>query len=196
MVDPIHRDFPLLRERRRRAQALKSVHRRGDDVLFVARAERLGEHIVDPRRRDDRTNRPASDNASTRTGRLEQNSSCAGTTNDLVRNGHPIKGHLEHILARAVIALANGFRDLVGLTEANADMTGFITHDDERRKAEAAAAFDHLGDAVDVDDALLQALFVNRIIQRHNVYLAGSLKPRQKSRPAPRAASARALMRP
>jgi hypothetical protein len=59
-----------------------------------------------------------------------------------------------------IIALANGFRHLVRLAQANAHVARFVPDDDERRKAEATATLDDLGDAVDVHHALLDSVFV------------------------------------
>src|SRR6266581_3891746 len=42
------------------------------------------------------------------------------------------------------------------LAEACTDVTGAVTDDDDRAEAEPPAALDDLGDAVDLDDALLE----------------------------------------
>ena len=73
----------------------------------------------------------------------------------------PLSGTLEDVLARLVVALADGLGHFVRLAESDAHVTGFVTDDDERAEAEAPAALDDLGDAVDVDDALLELLFVD-----------------------------------
>ena len=79
----------------------------------------------------------------------------------LVRDGDAVERDLEDVLARLVVALADGLGHLVRLAEADADVAGLVADDDERAEAEAAAALHDLGDAVDVDDALLELLFVN-----------------------------------
>ena len=45
---------------------------------------------------------------------------------------------------------------LAGLAQPDADVAVAVTDDDDRAEAEAAAALDDLGDAVDLDDALLE----------------------------------------
>src|SRR5262249_7647400 len=106
------------------------------------------------------------------------------------------------VLASLVVALADRLRHLVGLAETHADVPALVAHDDQRREAEAAAALDDLGHAVDVDDALLE-LFLVHLIERHRTLTFFSLVPfprgpgaDQNSRPASRAACARALTRP
>ena len=79
----------------------------------------------------------------------------------LVRNGDAVERHPEDVLPRLVVALADRLGDLVRLAEADADVPGLVADDDERAEAEAPAALDDLGDAVDVDDALLELLFVD-----------------------------------
>ena len=84
----------------------------------------------------------------------------------------PIERDLEHVLARLVVALADRLRHLVGLAEADADVTRLVADDDERGEAEAPAALDDLGDAVDVDHALLELLFVD-LLERHESSIDG-----------------------
>ena len=67
-----------------------------------------------------------------------------------------VLGHAEEVLLGVVDGLVDGERDLVGLAVADADVLGLVTDDHERREREAAAALDDLGDAVDLDDPLLQ----------------------------------------
>ncbi len=65
-------------------------------------------------------------------------------------------GDAEEILLGALDALLDRERNLVGLAVADADDVTFIADDDEGREGEAPAALDDLGDAVDLDDALLE----------------------------------------
>ena len=64
--------------------------------------------------------------------------------------------HAEEVLLGLLDALLDRERDLVGLAVADADDVLLVADDDERREREAAAALDDLGDAVDLDDALLE----------------------------------------
>src|SRR5262249_52390404 len=72
-----------------------------------------------------------------------------------------VERDLEDVLARLVVALADRLGHLVRLAEADAHVPALVAHDDERREREATAAFDDLRHAVDVDDALLELLFVD-----------------------------------
>jgi hypothetical protein len=59
----------------------------------------------------------------------------------------------EHPLLRGLARLADRVRDFVRLAEADADAPLAVAHGDDRVEGEAAPALDHLGDAIDVDDA-------------------------------------------
>ena len=48
--------------------------------------------------------------------------------------------------------LANGFGDLIGLAESNADLALAISHNEERTEAETSTALDDLGASVDEDN--------------------------------------------
>ena len=78
-----------------------------------------------------------------------------------MRDRHAVERHLEDVLAGLVVALSYGLGHFVGFAETNTDVTGLVANDDERAETEAPAAFDDLGDTVDVDDALLELLFVD-----------------------------------
>ena len=105
----------------------------------------------------------AGDDARTGRGGPEQHLAGAEVPDHVVRDGRADQRDLEQVLARLVVALADRLGHLVGLAEPDADVTGLVAHDDERREAEAAAALDDLRDAVDVDDALLELLFVDAV---------------------------------
>ena len=143
-----------------------------------ARAEALGEDVVDARRLDDGANRAAGDDARSRRGRAEE-APCRRRSGRTTRAGSvdAVERHLEHVLARLIVALADGLGHLVGLAEADADVTRLVADDDERREAEAPAALDDLGHAVDVDDALLELFFVD-LIERHvELFSVRGLRP-------------------
>ena len=57
-------------------------------------------------------------------------------------------------------ALADGLGNLAGLAQPAADVARAVADDDDRAEAEAAAALDDLGDAVDLDDALFEGQLV------------------------------------
>ena len=62
----------------------------------------------------------------------------------------------EEVLLRALDALLDSQRNLVGLAVADADNAVLVADDDQGGEREPPAALDDLGDAVDLDDAFLQ----------------------------------------
>jgi hypothetical protein len=64
--------------------------------------------------------------------------------------------HGEHVLLRVLDGLGDGERDFARLAVANADAIDLVADDDERREREPPSALDDLGDAVDLDHALLE----------------------------------------
>ena len=74
----------------------------------------------------------------------------------LVGDRGAVAGHAEEVLLGALDALLDRQRHLVGLAVADADDFAFVADDDQRREREATAALDDLGDAVDLDDPLLE----------------------------------------
>lgn len=78
-------------------------------------------------------------------------------TDHVVRHRGADHRHLEHVLARLVVALVDGFGNFVRLAETHAHVTGLVAHHHQRAEAEAATALHDLRDAVDVDDALLSS---------------------------------------
>src|SRR5207248_10929196 len=105
-----------------------------------------------------------------------------GAAEDLVRDRRSVPRHGEHVLLRVVDRLRDRERNLARLPVADPDAIDLVADHDERREREAPAALDDLGDAVDLDHALLE--------------LAGLVVVTQNSSPPSRAASASALTRP
>src|SRR6202011_589885 len=62
--------------------------------------------------------------------------------------------HPDERALRGFRCLADGFGNLAGLAMAKADPALLVAHDDERGEAESAAAFHHLGDAIDMDQTI------------------------------------------
>ena len=62
----------------------------------------------------------------------------------------------EEILLRVVDGLCDRQRDLARLAVAHTDAVDLVSDHDEGREREAPAALDDLGDAVDLDHALLE----------------------------------------
>ena len=103
-----------------------------------------------------RAHATAGDHAGTGRGRLQQDAAGAEDAGRLVGDRAAVLGHAEEVLLGALDALLDRERNLVGLAVADADDFAFVADDDERREREAPAALDDLGDAVDLDDALLE----------------------------------------
>ena len=192
----VDRQAAQLRDLLRLAQVLQPGDRRLDEVDRVLRAERLGEDVVDPGQLEHRAHAAAGDHAGTGRGRLEEHAPGAEDAGRLVGDRRAVAGHAEEVLLRALDALLDRQRDLVGLAVAVADDAVLVTHDDERGEREAPAALDHLGDAVDLDDALLQVEAGGRngsIGGGHGSFEGSGLRT---VRPPSRAPSARAATRP
>jgi hypothetical protein len=96
----------------------------------------------------------------------------------------------DQVLLGVLDALADRLGDLAGLAQADPDVAGAVADDDDRAEAEAPAALDHLRDAVDLDDTLLERELVG--VDAGHVVAPSD----QKSRPASRAESASDLIRP
>ena len=89
-------------------------------------------------------------------GGLEHDPLAENWTFDLVGDRRADHRDLDQVLLGVLDALADRLGDLAGLAEPDSDVPGAVTDDDDRAEAEAPAALDDLGDAVDLDDALLE----------------------------------------
>src|SRR6185503_5423223 len=69
-----------------------------------------------------------------------------------------VHGDLEEVLARALDALLDRQRHLVGLAVADAHPRALVADDHQRGERKAATALDDLRHAVDLDNPLLQVL--------------------------------------
>ena len=86
----------------------------------------------------------------------EQHARRAELADDLVRDRRPVLRHREQVLLRVVDGLRDRERHLARLAVADADAVDLVADHDERREREPPAALDDLGDAVDLDHALLE----------------------------------------
>jgi len=111
---------------------------------------------VDPGQLEHRAHAAAGDNAGTGRGGLEEHAAGTEHAGRLVGDRRSVAGHAEEVLLRALDALLDRQRDLVGLAVADADDAVLVADDHERGEGEAPTALDHLGDAVDLHDALLE----------------------------------------
>src|SRR6266550_875303 len=139
-----------------RVEAAERLDRRPRHVDRVCRAVDLGKDVADTGRLDDRPHRAAGDHAGALGRGLEHHLAGRELDVDLVRDRRPDHRDLDEILLRVLDALADRLRHFAGLAEACTDVTGAVTDDDDRAEAEPPAALDDLGDAVDLDDALLE----------------------------------------
>ena len=69
-------------------------------LAWLPRAERLGEHVFDARRLDDRTDPAARDHPRARRRRTQEHAPAAVLTQHLVRDRILVDRHLDHCLAR------------------------------------------------------------------------------------------------
>jgi hypothetical protein len=109
-----------------------------------------------PAELEHRAHAAAGDHAGTGRRRLQQHARGRVHADVLVRDRRPVHRHLEEVLAGALDALLDGDRDLVRLAVADADLRLLVAHHHEGGEREPPAALDHLGDAVDLDHALLE----------------------------------------
>src|SRR5436190_2220122 len=77
---------------------------------------------------------------------------------DRVRDGALLEGDVGHAGFGDFAAFADGVGDFAGLAETDANPALAIADNDERAKAEPAAAFDDFGGAIDKNDLLGQFL--------------------------------------
>ena len=104
---------------------------------------------------------------------------------DGVRDRALDAGDLEEVLLGLLDALGDRRRHLLGLAVADADGAVAVAHHDERGEAEAAAALDDLGHAVDRDDALdVRGLLGRAASARRRDGRGGSLPPAARHRGA------------
>ena len=139
-----------------RAQAAKTLDRGLDEVDRVLRAEALGEDVVDAGELEHRAHAAAGDHAGAGRGGLQQDATGAEYAGRLMGDRAAVAGHPEQVLLGPLDALLDRERNLVGLAVADADRFALVADDDQRGEREATAALDDLGDAVDLDDPLLE----------------------------------------
>src|SRR5438067_7096140 len=120
--------------------------------MRIGRAELLGEDILNPGRLEDGPDRTAGDDARAFRGRLEHDLAGAVVAENGVRNRGAGHGDGHHVLLGDLDPLLDCRRHFLGLARAETDAAFAVADHDQRGEAEVLAAFDDLGDAVDVDD--------------------------------------------
>src|SRR3989442_1876135 len=156
--DRVDLDAPLLGHASRRGQVLQAVERRPDHIMRVGGPQALGEDVAHARALEDGAHRPTGDHARPGRRRLEEDASRAVMPDDLVGDGAAGERHFRQAATRGLHGLAYRLAHLIGLAGGNADAPLAVAHGDERVEAESPAALDDLGDAVDRDDVLEDAV--------------------------------------
>src|SRR5258708_24532656 len=180
VVDRLRHDAALVGDGPWRGGVLQPVHGRAYRVVRVRRAQALGQDVAHAGALQHRAHRTAGDHAGTGGGRLEQHSSGAVMADDLVRDSAAGERDLHETAPRGLDGFAHRFADLVRLAGGDPDLALALAHGDARVEAEAPAALDDLGDAVDRDDVLDDAVALA---------LLAAAAPLTTPPPAPAAAS-------
>src|SRR5581483_3580902 len=173
------------------AQRAEAVDGRLRHVDRVRRAEALREDVADAGELEHGTDTAAGDDAGALARRAQQHARRVVRPDDLVRDRRTMLRDREEVLLRVLDGLRDRERHFARLAVADADAVDLVANDDERCEREAAAALDDLGDAVDLDDALLQ---LARLLALASQNL--TLDAAQNSSPPSRAPSASAFTRP
>src|SRR5215203_1122039 len=179
------------RDGRRILEAPEPRDRRAHHVVRVGRTERLGQHVLDSGRLDHRAYRAAGDDPRTIGRRLEQHATGAEAPGHLVRHRRALERHLDQRLLGRFDALLDSRGHFLGLADAEPDVAGVVANNDQGAERQVLAALDHLGDAVDGHDGVLQLELARVDAIAEFVHVSP-----QNSRPASRAASATARTRP
>src|SRR6266513_2689891 len=158
VVDRLRFDAALLGHAPLRGQVQQRVERGADHVVGIGRAQALREDVAHARALEHGAHRPSRDHPGSRRGGLQQHPARAVVPDDLVRDGAAGERHLHHPPARGLDRLAHRLAHLVGLPGRDADPSLPIADGDERVEPEAPAALDDLGDAVDRDHVLDEAI--------------------------------------
>ena len=131
-----------------------------DDVDGVVAAARLGEDVSDACELDDGSDGASGYDAGAGRGWLEHDDGAAVLGYDVVRDGRALEGDFDHVASGLDGALADGVGHGVGLAHADADVSLFVTDDDDGVEAEVSSALDDLCDAGYSDDSFDEVLLV------------------------------------
>src|SRR6185437_12369912 len=173
------------RDRAGAVDALQRIESGPHQVVGIGRALRLGDDVVDAERLEHGAHRAAGDDAGTGDGGTQDHLARAVMADDIVMQRPTLaQRHADH--------LALGL--LARLAMAETDPALLVADHHERCEAEAPAALDHLGHAVDVNQAI-DELAIALLYVSHG-FSASFEIARQNCRPPSRAASARAFTRP
>src|SRR3989442_1106537 len=149
---------PLLRHAPRRGESGQPVHRGAHHVVRVGRAQAFGEDVAPPGAFEHRAHRAPADHAGPRRRGLEEHTTRSVVADDLVGDRTAGERHLHHLAARGLHRLAHRLADLVRLPGRDPDAALSVADRHERVESEAPAALHDLGDAIDRDHVLDQAV--------------------------------------
>ena len=111
-------------------QRFEGLHRRAGDVDRVVTTVRLGEHVTDTGRFENRSRRTTGDDTSTRRRRLQQHNRCAVTLGNFVRNGRAIQRYRDQGSSWRLDTLADRIGNFAGLAHTDPDPALAISDDD------------------------------------------------------------------
>src|SRR5437016_3559051 len=149
---------PLLRHPPRRGESGQPVHRGAHHVVRVGRAQALGQDVAHAGALEHRAHGPAGDHAGPRRRRLEEHPARSVVADDLMGDRAAGERHLHHVAACGLHGLAHRLADLVRLPGRDPDAALAVADCDERIESEAPASLHDLGDAIDRDHVLDQAV--------------------------------------
>src|SRR6266516_3942483 len=158
VVNRLHLDAALFGHPPLRGQVLQRIDGRAHHVVRVGRAQALGENIAHARALEYGAHRAARDHAGPRRGGLQEHPARAMVPHDLVRDGAARERHFHHAPARGFHGFAHRLTHFVGFAGRDADPPLPIADRDQRVEPEPPATLDDLGDAVDRDHVLDQAV--------------------------------------
>src|SRR5205823_1593857 len=141
-----------------RGYSLQRVERGAHHVVGIGRAEAFREDVAHACALEHGAHRATRDHAGPGGRGLEQHAARAVVADDLVRDRPACERDLHHPAARALHRLAYRLAHFVRLPRGDADVTLAVAHGDEGVEAEAPATLHDLGDAVDRDHVLNQAV--------------------------------------
>ena len=125
-----------------------------------------------PRVSNTRTHRTAGNDAGAGRGCTKHDLAGAVAAVDVVmQRPRFAKRHADHLTLGLFGRLANGFGNLTGLAVAKANAAFLVADHNERGETEALTALDHLGHAVDVDQAIDEFAFALSYISHRSLSL-------------------------
>src|SRR5881296_3771668 len=156
--DGLELDTALLGDAPRGREMLQPIQRGPHHVVRVGGAEALGEDVAHAGALEHRAHRAAGNDAGSGRGGLQEHAPGAVMTDDFMRDGRARERDLDQAAAGGFDRLAHRLAHLVRLSGGDPDAPLPVAHGDERVEPEAPAALDDLGDAVDRDHVLDEAV--------------------------------------